>query len=177
MEFSISTFTYLAQHEDDYSNPIFTADCGWVHLEARYNYEELRTGSFWFGYNFSLGKKLEFDITPMVGGVFGNITGIAPGYTITVRYERFEFSTQGEYFLDAGTSSNNFFYCWSELSASIFDSFRLGAAVQRTQAGSNSDVQCGPLIGFTYKDVDLATYWLGLPSGEAKFIFAVTVNF
>ena len=31
-EFSLSTFTYLAQHARDYVNPNFTADRDWLHL-------------------------------------------------------------------------------------------------------------------------------------------------
>lgn len=177
-EFSLSTFTYLDQHGRDYANPTFTADRDWLHLEARYNYEELKTGSAWLGWNLSTGTKVAFEVTPMLGGVFGDITGIAPGYTITVRYRTIELSTQGEYIFDAGTSSGNFFYSWSELSASPADWFRVGIVVERTQAsGSNSDVRRGPLIGFKYKEVDLTTYWLAPGSDEATFVFAVTFNF
>jgi hypothetical protein len=177
-EFSLSTFTYFAQHARDYANPNFTADRDWLHLEARYNYEQLKTGSVWIGYNFSTGKKLKFEVTPMLGGVFGDITGIAPGYTITISYASIELSSQGEYFFDAATSSNNFFYSWSELSSSPADWFRVGIVVERTQApGSNLDVRRGPLIGFKYKDVNLTTYWLAPGSSEATFVFAVTVNF
>src|SRR5215471_3663096 len=177
-EFSLSTFTYLAQHARDYANPNLTADRDWLHLEARYNYEELKTGSVWLGWNFSTGKKLQFEVTPMLGGVFGDITGIAPGYTITIHYKQFELSTQGEYFFDAGTSSGNFFYSWSELSAWLTDWLRLGAVVERTQAsGFSPDVRRGPLIGFKYKDVNLTTYWLAPGSHEATSAFGVTLNF
>jgi len=177
-EFSLSTFTYLAQHARDYANPNFTADRDWLHLEARYNYEELKTGSVWFGYNFTTGKKLKLEVTPMLGGVFGDITGIAPGYTITVRYKSIELSTQAEYFFDAGTSDGDFFYSWSELSASPADWLRLGIVVERTQAsGFSSDVRRGPLIGFKYKEVNLTTYWLAPGSDEATFVFGVTLNF
>ena len=177
-EFSLSTFTFLSQHARDYANPNFTADRDWLHLEARYNYEELKTGSLWLGWNFSTGKKLQFEVTPMLGGVFGDITGLAPGYTITIRYKPFELSTQGEYFFDAGTSSGNFFYSWSELSASATDWLRIGIVVERTQAsGFSSDVRRGPLIGFKYKNVNLTTYWLAPGSDEATFVFAVTFNF
>lgn len=177
-EFSLSTFTFLAQHARDYANPNFTADHDWLHLEARYNYEELKTGSVWLGWNFSTGKKLRFEVTPMFGGVFGDITGIAPGYTITIRYKPFELSTQGEYFFDAGTSSGDFFYSWSELSASPADWLRIGIVVERTQAsGFSSDVRRGPLIGFKYKDVNLTTYWLAPGSDEATFVFGVAFNF
>jgi len=177
-EFTLSTFTYLAQHARDYANPNFTADRDWLHLEARYNYEELKTGSVWLGWNFSTGKKVQFEVTPMLGGVFGDITGIAPGYTITIRYKLLEMSTQGEYFFDAGTSSGNFFYSWSELRASVTDWLRLGIVVERTQAsGFSSDVRRGPLVGFKYKETELTTYWLAPGSDEAMFVFAVTFNF
>ena len=113
-ECSLSTSTYLVQNGRDYVNPYLVADRGWLHLEARYNYEAIKTGSLWLGYNFSFGKKLAFEATPMFGGVFGDITGIAPGYTISISYEPIEFFTQGEYFFDAGNRSGNFFYSWSE---------------------------------------------------------------
>ena len=177
-EFSLSTFTYLDQHARDYANPIFTADRDWLHFEARYNYEELKTGSVWLGWNFRTGKKMTFEVTPMLGGVFGDITGIAPGYTIVVGYGTIELSTQGEYFFDAGTSSGNFFYSWSELSASPADWFRVGIVVERTQAsGTSSDVRRGPLVGFKYKEVEVTTYWLAPGSDEATFVFGVTFNF
>jgi len=51
-----------------YVSPDFSADRGWLHLEARYNNEALETGSLWAGYNFSVGKKLVLNATPMVGG-------------------------------------------------------------------------------------------------------------
>src|ERR1700756_3886653 len=118
-EYSISTATYFALHSQDYVNPNITADHDWLHLEARYNYELLKTGSLWLGYNFSGGEKLEWEVTPMFGGVFGNLTGAAPGYTISLSWEMpmvrqsggplLEFFTQGEYFIDAGTSENNYF--------------------------------------------------------------------
>ena len=176
-EFSLSTFTYLAQHARDYTNPNFAADREWLHFETRYNYEALKTGSVWFGYNFGTGTKLRFEVTPMLGGVFGDLTGIAPGYAITIHYKTIELSTQAEYFFDIARHANDFFYSWSELSAAPADWFRMGVVIERTQASGSSDVRRGPLIGFKYKDVDLTTYWLGPGSSEATFVFAVTVRF
>jgi len=193
-DFSFSTYTYLAQHARDYDNPNFTADYGRLHLEARYNYEALKTGSFWIGYNFPvfcIAKVLKVNATPMLGGVFGDITGVAPGYYIEANYnETFKASTQGEYFFEAGNRSGNFFYSWSEFSALLpkADCVRAGLVVERTQASGNSDVRRGPLIGFTYKfknkgkdedndnKVELTTYWLAPGSRQATFVFAVTVE-
>ena len=185
-EFSLSTFTYLAQHERDYANPNFSADYGRLHLEARYNYEALKTGSVWIGCNFprfTIGKDLEINATPMLGGVFGDITGVAPGYSIEASYKIIKASTQGEYFFDAGNNSQDFFYSWSEFSASLpkADCVRAGLVVERTQASGNSEVRRGPLVGFKHKckdkDVDLTIYWLAPGSREATFVFAVTVEF
>ena len=181
-EFSASTLTYLAQHARDYANPNFTADRDWLHLEARYNYEALKTGSFWLGRNFETGHTLKFEVTPMLGGVFGDITGVAPGYQIKVTYNKnqreiIELSTEGEYFFDAGTRSGDFFYSWSEFSAWLpkTDYVRAGLVVERTQASGNSDVRRGPLVGFSHKckdkDVDLTIYWLAPGSREATFVF------
>ena len=177
-EYSISTATYFAPHLQDYVNPNFTADHDWLHLEARYNYEALKTGSLWLGYNFSFGKELGLEATPMIGGVFGNSTGIAPGYAISITYKAIEFFTQGEYFVDAGTHAENFFYTWSELSCAPARWFKVGLVVDRTKAlGSNAEIRRGPLVGFKYKDVDLTTYWLSPGSRDATFIFAITCYF
>jgi hypothetical protein len=177
-ECSLSTSTYLVQNGHDYVNPNLVADRGWLHLEARYNYEAIKTGSLWLGYNFSFGKKLAFEVTPMFGGVFGDITGLAPGYTISISYEPIEFFTQGEYFFDAGNRSGNFFYTWSELSCAPVTWFRAGIVLDRTKAlGSNFEIRRGPLVGFKYKKVDFTTYWLDPGSRDATFIFTVALNF
>jgi hypothetical protein len=177
-ECSLSTYTYLSQHARDYANPNFTADHDWLHLETRYNYEAIKTGSVWLGYNFTTGKKLELALTPMFGGVFGDITGIAPGYFLSIRYKSVELSSQGEYFFDSKTYSNDFFYSWSELSYAPAEWFRVGAVVDRTNGlGSNSEIRRGPFIGFKYRNVDLTTYWLSPGSSDAAFVFAVTLNF
>lgn len=177
-EYSVSTSTYLALDSQDYSNPTITADHGWLHLEARYNYEALKTGSVWLGYNFSTGDKLALGFTPMIGGVFGNSTGVAPGYMITASYGPVEFFTQGEYFIDAGTHSENFFYNWSELSVAPVEWFRVGLVLDRTKTlGSDIDIRRGPLVGFTYQKVDFTTYWLSPGSTDQIFVFAVTLNF
>ena len=82
--FSISASTYIVPNDQEYVQPTFIADRGWLHLETRYNYENLETGSVWVGYNFGSGEKLEWEFTPMLGGVFGNTTGIAPGYKLSL---------------------------------------------------------------------------------------------
>jgi hypothetical protein len=175
---SISASTYLVQQGRDYVNPNITADHDWLHLELRYNYEAIKTGSIWLGYNFSFGDKLTFAVTPMLGGIFGDLTGVAPGYTLTVGYKQIELFSQGEYFVDAGNRAGNFFYTWSELGWTPVSWFRLGLAVDRTRAfGSDFEIRRGPFVGIQYKKVDFTTYWLSPGSRDATFVFAVAVTF
>jgi len=91
--FSASVSFYIVPNDQEYVQPTLIADRGWLHLETRYNYENLETGSAWVGYNFSGGEKLEWEFTPMLGGVFGNTTGIAPGYKFSLAYWKFDLSS------------------------------------------------------------------------------------
>ena len=87
-EFNLTVSVYEVPHGESYASPTFTANRDTLHLEARYNFEGLQTGSLWVGYNLSAGKKLTFEATPMIGGVFGKVNGIAPGLEITATYKK-----------------------------------------------------------------------------------------
>ena len=121
-------------HDRSYASPTFAADRGRVHFGARYNYEDEETGSLWVGYNFSAGDKVALEVTPMIGGVFGNTTGVAPGYQASLVWSRVELSTEGEYVFDTKDSTGNFFYSWMELSYSPLEWCRVGLVAQRTKA-------------------------------------------
>ena len=176
--FSASVSTYILPNDQEYVQPTLTADRGWLHLETRYNYENLETGSVWVGYNFSGGEKLQWEFTPILGGVFGNTTGIAPGYKLSLTYWKFELSSEGEFVFDTGNSEGNFFYNWSELSVSPVDWFRFGLVGQRTRAyQTDVDIQRGLLVGFSYKKMDFTTYVFNLDQGKPTWVFAVGVSF
>jgi hypothetical protein len=105
--YSLTVDGYIVPNGESYVNPVFTADRDWLHLEARYNSENLRTGSLWAGYNFSTGKKLVLNFTPMIGGVFGKTTGIAPGFEASLTYKKMAFSVLNEYVFDTTHKSGN----------------------------------------------------------------------
>lgn len=179
-EWSYSAFTYLYLVPDDqnYASAIFTANKDWLHIEGRYNYEDLRTGSAWIGYNFSFGNKLVLDATPMFGGVFGNLNGIAPGWEITLSYGKLEFYSENEYVFDLEDSSGNFYYNWSELTYSPIDWLQLGLVVQRTKAYQTElDVQRGFLAGFSYKMLDVTAYVFNPGWDEPTFSISAGLNF
>ena len=176
--FSVSASIYLVPDDREYVQPTITADRGWLHMEARYNYEALDTGSAWVGYNFSGGKTIEWEFTPMVGGVFGDMTGIAPGYKGLLSWKKFELYSEGEYVFDTHDNEGSFFYNWSELSLSPVDWFRFGLVGQRTRVyDTNVDIQRGLLIGFSYKEMNFTTYVFNLDEHRPTWVFSAGVSF
>ena len=176
--FSLSATAYILPDDREYVQPTFTADRGWLHLEARANYENLETGSIWLGYNLSGGKKLEWEFTPMLGGIFGETTGVAPGYKFSVTYWKIELYSEGELVFDTGDEEGSFFYNWSELSISPVEWFRFGLVGQRTRAyQTDVDIQRGLLLGFTHKEIDFTNYVLNLDQGKPTWVFSVGMSF
>jgi hypothetical protein len=176
--YSASLFNYFVPDDQDYVQPTLAADHGRLHFEARYNYEALETGSAWLGYAFSAGGQVKVDITPMLGGVFGDLHGIAPGYRLTLGWSRLEIYSESEYFFDFEESAEDFFYHWSELSFAPTDRWRAGLAVQRTRAYETGlDFQRGFLAGVSYKRVGLSAYVFNLGWEDPTVVISVEVDF
>jgi hypothetical protein len=176
--FSATANTYLVPDGRSYVQPTLTADRHWLHLEARYNYEDLDTGSVFAGYNFSAGNALTLEATPMVGAVFGHTNGVAPGYKITLSYERFELYTEGEYLFDVEDSAGSFFYTWSEFTYSPTDWLRTGVVIQRSKAyQSDLDLQRGFLVGLSYKQWDFTGYVFNVGWEKPTFVLSVGARF
>ena len=176
--FSASAYNYLVPDSRDYVQPTITADRRGLHLEARYNYEDLETGSVWVGYNFSVGEKLTLDITPMLGGVFGNTSGIAPGLRFSLKWWRLELYAEGEYVFNTRESADSFFYLWSELTVSPVDWLRAGLVAQRTRAyESELDIQRGFLLGLSYKQVEVAGHVFNPDKDKPTYVISIRVEF
>jgi hypothetical protein len=176
--FSASVYGYIVPDSREYVQPTFTADRGRLHLEARYNYEDLDTGSAWVGCNFSGGEKLAWEFTPMLGGVFGNTTGIAPGYKGSLSWWKLELYSEGEYVVDTGDSSDNFFYNWSELTLSPWNWFKFGMVSQRTRLyHTDRDIQRGVLAGLMFKHFDLTAYLLNPDESKPTTVLAAVFHF
>jgi hypothetical protein len=175
---SVSAYTYIVPDSGNYVQPTFTADRGWLHLEARYNYEALDTGSAWVGYNFSGGENLAWEFTPMLAGVFGKITGVAPGYKASLSWWKLGLYSEGEHVFETGDSANSFTYTWSELTLAPVEWFRFGLATQRTHVHqSDGESQGGPFVGFNYKKVDLSAYVFNPDADEPTFVIAVGLRY
>jgi len=175
--FSASAYTYIVP-DSNYVQPNFNADRGWLHLEARYNYESLDTGSIWFGYNFSGGKTVQWELTPIIGGVFGDTTGIAPGFKGSLAWWKLELYSENEYVADTGNHEDSFFYNWSELTLVPVDWFRFGLVTQRTRAyKTDRDIQRGLVAGVSFKRLNFTGYAFNPDADKPSFVFAVEMKF
>jgi hypothetical protein len=142
--FSATGFYYIIPNDRNYLTMIGYADHGALHLEARYNYEDQRTASIFAGWRFETGNKLVFGATPMIGVVFGQTNGIAPGVELDLSYKIFDIYSESEYLIDFEGKENNYFYTWSELGIRPFQQLRTGITVQRTRLYQTAlDVQRG----------------------------------
>ncbi len=162
-EFNASVYGYFVPQDRDYGQPTVTADHGALHLEARYNYEGIDTGSTWVGWNFGVGETLRLDATLMAGGVFGDTRGVAPGYHLTLAYGAFELYSEGEYVFDVEDSANNYFYNWTQLGYSPLDWLTVGLASQKTKVyQTDLGIQRGLFVAFAYKSLTLSVYVFNL---------------
>jgi hypothetical protein len=175
--FSVAAATYVLSDDRHYVQPTVTANRGWLHLEARGNYEGLNTGSAWIGVNFSGGKTLEWELTPMLGGVFGDTTGIAPGLKASFSWRKLELYGENEYVVDANNGEDSFFYNWSELTLAPADWFRFGVVTQRTRVyQSDREIQRGVMAGVSFKRVNVTGYVFN-PDKDTRFVLAVELTF
>jgi hypothetical protein len=175
---SAAALAYFVPDEEAFVSPVFKADRDALHLEARYNYEDRGTASVWLGYNLSVGEKLAFEATPMLGGVFGDTSGVAPGFEVSLAYGRFELYSEGEYLFESSGPEESFFYSWSEATFSPLEGLRLGLMGQRTRAYQTSlDLQRGLLAGYSGDHLDLTAYVLNLGWDRPTVVFSVGVSF
>ena len=172
--FSFAAYTYHVEGDHDYVQPSVFADRGALHLEARWNYEDLDTASVWAGWNLEAGDELKLEITPMLGVVFGETNGIAPGVRGTLGYGQFELFAESECVIDTKDSDDSFFYTWSELTWSPNEHLRLGVVAQRTRTyETDRDIQRGFLLGLSFERVDVTAHWFNPDESELTLVFSV----
>jgi hypothetical protein len=180
-EFSASAYTYFVpdtEDSNDYVQPTLTADRGWLHLEARYNYEAIGSGSAWFGVNLGGGENVTWTLTPMIGGVFGDTDGVAPGYKGSLGWRKLELYSEGEWVFDAEDMASSFFYNWSELTYAPVESFWFGVVTQRTRAyQSDREIQRGLLVGFSWKRLEVVGHVFNPDDSKPIVVLSARLTF
>lgn len=177
-EFGLSGALYALPDEEDFVQPTFTADHGLLHLETRYNYEDLDSTSFFVGANFEFGEKVKLSLTPMIGGVAGQTDGVIPALKADLTFWRLEAYGEAEYVFDLDDSSAKYFYMWSELSLWPTEWLRAGVVTQRTRVyQTDRDIQRGVLVGFAFKKLDGTVYFFNPGADDHFTVVSLGVSF
>jgi len=149
------------------------------YAEGRYNYEELRSFSLYFGKNFSReNTRLSYSLTPILGGIIGRLRGGSAGINANVEYGDFFFCSQSQFTFTPKASENNFAFSWSDAGYQPFSWFYFGLSVQQTHyTKSNCDVQDrGMVIGFIAGKWTLPMYGFSLQSNRRYFVIGINLG-
>ncbi len=173
-----STALYALPDARNYLQPTAAADRAALHLEMRYNYEAQNSVSGFVGRNVAFGTSVVLQMTPMLGALAGDTTGIVPALELDLAWKRLEFYTEGEYVIDVTHPSDRFLYSWSETSIWITNRIRTGVVTQRTRAyQAPRDIQRGLLLGATVAKVEATVYFFNPNSDDRFFVASIGVTF
>jgi hypothetical protein len=178
--YSATGMYYSLPDQDDFLLAIAIAERGPLHLEARHNYEALDAGSMFAGWKFSGGEAVTYELTPIIGVVFGAKQGIAPGFEASVVYGISDFYIEAEHVYDTGVEQDSFTYAWSELGFSPVEWLRFGLVGQRTRVyKSDRDIQQGAFAQLIARGkVTLGFYVFNPDSSADRFaIFSLAAKF
>jgi hypothetical protein len=172
--FSVTGYGYVIPDAPNYLMGIAWGDLAWLHVEGRYNYEALHTGSAFGGVNLGWGHQLRLDLTPMVGGVFGRLDGIAPALRFTITWWRLDLLSESEVVVPVSSGSRAFYYNWSELGISPLPAIRVGGAVQRNLVFQTSlDIQRGLFAGLRLGPINFTFYEFNWGWTSPTLVFAL----
>ena len=177
--YSATGMYYSFRNQDDFLLAVATAEHGPLHLEARYNYEAIDSGSLFAGWKFSGGKTVTYELTPILGAVFGQKEGIAPGLEAAVAYGVVDFYMEAEYVYDLEVREDSFTYAWSELGFTPWEWLRFGLVGQRTRVyQSDRDIQRGCFAQLMHNKVTLGLYVFNPDDSDSRFtVFSLGAAF
>jgi len=172
-DYSLSGNGYLFPGDGDFLLGIATADRGPLHLEARYNYEDRDTASFWGGWNWSTGETVEFALTPMLGVAVGDTDAILPGLKLSLAWKQIDSSLASEIAFNLHDHDEDFVYGWSEIGWTPVDWLRVGFVGQRTRVyDTGLDIQRGLLAQGIVGRFVFGLDWFN-PASDDEFVVAL----
>jgi hypothetical protein len=175
---SVSAAWYMLPDESDYIQPTVKADRNWLHLETRYAYEDRKSLSFFAGVNFEFGKDVKLALTPMIGGLVGQVDGVIPALEADFTVWRVEAYGEAEYVFDLNDSDSKYFYMWSELSVRPTEWLRAGLVTQRTRVyRTERDIQRGPLVGVSFSKIDATFYFFNPGADDHLAVLSIGLSF
>lgn len=176
--FSASIYHYILPGEINTTTVLGYADHKKVHLEARYNYEDVKTASVFGGYRIETGRKLFLSIIPMVGFAVGNTDGIIPGLEAALEWKKFDFYSESEYVINFAGGENNFFYTWTELAIAPIKNLRAGISGNRTRLfQSDLDIQKGVFAQYSFWKLTTGVHYFNPFSNDSFVIATLDIDF
>ena len=179
-QFGASAFAFYPPDDNPFVSPIVDADRGALHLDARYNYEDLETGSAFVGRTILFkDQDVSGSLVPLVGLVLGNTAGLAPGVNIDLSWGRFAFTDESEVVITLPDFDESFLYSWIEATLEPVHGLRVGIAAQRTKLPETGrEVRRGPMLSLSSERGWLAAYWYDPDrSDEETLVFAAGIAF
>lgn len=177
MEWLVGLYTYWASGIGFYAIPVAAVDVHDWHFEARYNYEDVRTGSVWAGPSFEWEGDVPGSVTPLGGLVFGNTNGVALGLETEITWDVFTFYAEAEHVVVPSDRTYDYTYVWADLYAHLFDAVDAGLTLQRLRSFEAAvETSPGAFIGTTIGIVSPRFYAFGLTSDEPYFMLSIDVE-
>ena len=169
---SVEGYYYFIPEQNIHPTIIGCADINSLHLETRYNYEDINTASVFAGYTWEKDGKFSFSVTPMAGVAVGNSSGILPGLECTASYSNVNFYSENEYMLAFSGKENYFFYSWSQLSTGTFKNMQAGVVAQTLRwYQTKFDIQHGVYAEYSLGNFTFDAYYFN-PLTHYDFVVA-----
>jgi hypothetical protein len=171
-------YYYAMRDQPDFGVGVATLDRGALHLEARYNYEARDAASVFVGWKFAGGEAVTYEITPILGGLFGSTKGVVPGLELSVAWRELDVYVEAEYVRDYKQSSDSYYYAWSEIGWKPVEWLRVGLAGQRTRTvDTGRELQKGVFAQVFVSKATLGVYAFNPDSGARYVIVALGARF
>lgn len=159
--------------------------------QLRYNYEDSRTFSFYWGRPFvKENKKYYVQVVPTIGLSAGNFMGVSPSIQVYAEINQFEIYSSSQTSICITDLNRSFFFNWTEALYTYKNILKVGAALQYTQqypalqrnselpqAAPVRTMDVGPVVGVQYWRFYASGYLFNLWNDERHYAVSLTYNF
>jgi hypothetical protein len=175
--FAATAYGYAIPGQPAFVMATLPIDIRWFHVEGRYNYEALHTGSAFLGVTGRWGDSLKLGLTTMIGGTYGDLRAVVPATRLTISWWKLDLFSETETVIDLRGATSTFFYDWTELGVSPVGWLRFGPAIQRSLVFQTSlDVQRGLFAGVGLGVLTLTFYEFNAGWITPTFVVALGVT-
>jgi len=169
---SVTGYYYAMRNEPDFGVGVAALDYGSLHFEGRYNYEVHNAGSAFVGWKLTGGETITFEVTPIVGVLFGAGRGVVPGVEASVAWSSFDAYLEAEYVDDRANPGSSYYYTWGEVAWNPYQWLRVGLVGQRTHTVDvGREYERGLFAQVTVERVTFSIYAFN-PDSSVRYVIA-----